>query len=94
MGDHDLTDTPTLEEKHSGIPTRLVNQAKRAKELLFSRRTKGSSTSNIERRLQLPPDTTAEKFNQAITELKSLVGDQYVRLNDGALVDGWYMEHP
>lgn len=94
MGAPDLSDTPTLEERHSGVPTRLVNQAKRAKELLFSRRTKGNSASNVDRRLQLPPYTTQEKFEQAIAELKSLVGDEYVHLNDGALVDGWYMEHP
>ncbi|KAI1609903.1 hypothetical protein EDD36DRAFT_59544 [Exophiala viscosa] len=86
--------TPTLEEKHSGVPTRLTTQAQRAKELLFSRRTKSESTSSSGRKVQLPPYTTQEKFDEAITKLKAAVGDQWVHVNDGALVDGWYMEHP
>ena len=94
MDFQNLPDTPTLQEKHSGVPTRLTGQAKRAKGLLFSRRTKGNSTSSGPRGVQLPPYTTQEKFNEAITQLKSAVGDQYVHVNDGALVDGWYMEHP
>ena len=85
--------TPTLDEKHSGVPARLKDQAKRAKELLFSRRTT-SDTAQRTRRIQLPPDTTQEKFDDAITQLKSIVGDPHVQVNDQALVDGWYMEHP
>lgn len=94
MSSRSLPVTPTLEEKHSGIPTRLVEQAKRAKELLFSRRTKTENTSSSRRRVQLPPYTTQAKFDNAITALKAAVGAQYVCVNDGALVDGWYMEHP
>ena len=94
MASTTLPETPTLLEKHSGIPARLMDQAKRAKELLFSRRSKGNSTSTEPRRVQLPPYTSQEKFDRAIIRLKSLVGASYVHLNDGALVDGWYMEHP
>src|ERR1700742_1418601 len=94
MAPNDLSDTPTLAEKHSGIPTRLIDQARRAKGLLFSRRTAGKTISSGGRRVQLPPYTTQEKFNDAIAQLRSVVGDQYVNLNDGTLVDGWYMEHP
>ena len=85
---------PTLEETHSGVPTRLTTQAQRAKELLFSRRTKPEKTSSTGRKVQLPPYTTQEKFDEAIIKLKAAVGDQWVHVNDGALVDGWYMEHP
>jgi hypothetical protein len=94
MSSSGLPETPTLVEKHSGIPTRLIDQAKRAKELLFSRRSREESTINIERTVQLPPYTTQQKFDQAIGELKSIVGENYVHVNSGALVDGWYMEHP
>lgn len=94
MGSRNESATPTLEEKHSGIPTRLTTQAKRAKELLFSRRTKSDDTGSKRRTVQLPPYTTQEKFDEAITQLKAVVGDQWVHVNDGALVDGWYMEHP
>jgi hypothetical protein len=94
MAARTLTATPTLEESHSGIPSRLVDQAKRAKGLLFSRRTNSASTPAAGRGVQLPPYTTQEKFDEAITKLKSVVGDQWVYVNDGALVDGWYMEHP
>lgn len=94
MATNNLPEAPTLLEKHSGVPERLVDQAKRAKGLLFSRRTKGESTSNLERRVQLPPYTTQEKFDDAISQLRKVVGEQYVHINDGVLVDGWYMEHP
>ena len=94
MAARTLTATPTLEETHSGIPNRLVDQAKRAKGLLFSRRTNSESTPASGRGVQLPPYTTQEKFDEAIAKLKSIVGDQWVHVNDGALVDGWYMEHP
>ncbi len=94
MSGRTLTATPTLEESHSGIPSRLVDQAKRAKGLLFSRRTKSETTYARGRGVQLPPYTTQEKFDEAISKLKSVVGDQWVYVNDGALVDGWYMEHP
>ncbi|KAK5260908.1 hypothetical protein LTR40_003259, partial [Exophiala xenobiotica] len=94
MAARTLTATPTLEESHSGIPSRLVDQAKRAKGLLFSRRANSESTPAAGRGVQLPPYTTQEKFDEAIAKLKSVVGDQWVHVNDGALVDGWYMEHP
>jgi hypothetical protein len=95
MASSNLPKTPTLLEKHSGVPTRLVDQAKRAKGLLFSRRTKEDrAPSSTPRRVQLPPDTTQEKFDEAIAQLRAVVGDQYVQVNDGALIDGWYMEHP
>ncbi|KIW10845.1 hypothetical protein PV08_10144 [Exophiala spinifera] len=94
MSSRTLPVTPTLEDKHSGIPSRLVDQAKRAKELLFSRRTKTENTSSSKRGVQLPPYTTQAKFDDAIAALKAAVGDHWVHVNDGALVDGWYMEHP
>jgi hypothetical protein len=94
-GPKGLTATPTLEDRHSGIPTRLKEQAKRAKALLFSRQASKDEGRHARRRgVQLPPDTTRQKFDEAIGKLKGLVGDEWVHVNDGELVDGWYMEHP
>lgn len=90
----DLSSVPTLEEKYSGTPSRLINEAKRAKALLYSNRT---STQPKKRELEtprLPPDVSRETFNQAIDELKASLGAQNVELNDKPLVDGWYLEHP
>ena len=86
--------TPTLEEKHSGVPTRLVEQAKRAKGLLSSRRQVPATSDTQNRTLHLPPYTSREKFDGAIAQLKKAVGDAWVHINDQPLVDGWYMEHP
>lgn len=88
------TSTPTLEEKHSGVPPRLVEQAKRAKDLLQSRRTASKASTSQQRSLHLPPYTSRQKFDEAIAKLKEAVGDEFVHINDQPLVDGWYMEHP
>ena len=84
--------TPTLDNKHSGIPVRLTEQAKRAKGLLSSRRTVSEAPKR--RTLHLPPYTTRQKFDDAIAQLKKTVGSEWVHINDEPLIDGWYMEHP
>ena len=92
----DLSSIPNLSQKYSGIPDRLLNDAKRAKTLLFSNRT-DIDVKPKDRNLEtprLPPDVSRDTFNHAITELRQAVGAQNVELNDKPLVDGWYLEHP
>lgn len=86
-------EVPTLASKHSGIPHRLLNEAKSAKERTDSLKTLPTS---VPRRapLILPPDTTQKKFDAAIAALRGFLGENIVELNDKPLVDGWYMEHP
>lgn len=92
----DLSSIPNLDKQYSGIPDRLLNEAKRAKSLLYSNRTDIDAKPK-DRTLEtprLPPDVTRETFNTAIAELRDAVGSQNVELNDKPLVDGWYLEHP
>lgn len=89
-----VTATPTLTQKHSGVPERLTSQASRAKDLLYSRRTVIVTETSGKRKVQLPPYTSQETFDDAIRELKKGLGEEWVVVNDGALVDGWYCEHP
>lgn len=86
--------TPLLSEKYSGVPKRLTPEAKRIKKLLYSNKTAEEQSSRSKTVPVLPPDTTRDAFNAAIKDLKSLVGDQNVEINDKPLIDGWYMEHP
>lgn len=87
------TKIPSLDTIHSGVPARLKNEAVAAKDRLYSRKTLPDSVPR-KNSIRLPPDTSQEKFDEAITALKKLLGDDGVELNDKPLVDGWYMEHP
>lgn len=88
-----ISQIPTLSSSHSGIPIRLEKEAGIAKEKAYSLRTLPESVPR-QYPLKLPPNTTQEKFDIAITELRSLLREDGVELNDKPLVDGWYMEHP
>jgi len=80
----------------SGVPERLLPVAESVKEKIWQGKTLDDSyirTEGIELPI-LPPDITREKFNIAIRELTEQIGKENVILNDQALVDGWYMEHP
>ncbi|KIX01127.1 uncharacterized protein Z518_10193 [Rhinocladiella mackenziei CBS 650.93] len=83
---------PNLASKYSGVPTRLTPEAVAAKARLYSQKTLPDSVAR--RRTALPPGIGRESFDQAIKELKAVLGDDSVELNDKPLVDGWYMEHP
>ena len=90
-----LPPTPLLSvENHSGIPKRMELDAKLAKERLYSNKTLPDSVPRQQEVPRLPPNTSREKFNEAISDLKGRVGDANVEINDKPLVDGWYMEHP
>ncbi|PSN59434.1 glycolate oxidase [Corynespora cassiicola Philippines] len=84
---------PTLSEKYSGVPSRLVSIAQEAKDRLYSHKT---TPESVPRRshVRLPPNTTREAFDVAIAALEQALGEQNVVLNDNPLVDGWYLEHP
>lgn len=84
---------PTLLEKHSGIPPRLLKTAEETKSKILALKTLPESVPR-QKGLKLPPNTTLEQFTTAIKELKKELGDDAVELNDKPLVDGWYMEHP
>ncbi|KAF3937750.1 hypothetical protein ABW19_dt0203969 [Dactylella cylindrospora] len=88
------TRIPTLDEKHSGTPVRNIEEAKAAKARLYSNRTVPPSRPRQQEVPALPPDVDRATFNKAIGDLKRLLGDENVEINDKPLVDGWYMEHP
>jgi hypothetical protein len=84
---------PKLDAIHSGVPSRLSNEAAAAKEKTYSLRTLPSSVPRRSQ-LRLPPGVTREVFDKAVDELRKVLGDNGIQLNDKPLVDGWYMEHP
>lgn len=87
--------TPLLTEvQYSGIPKRMEEDAKIAKDRLYSNSTVADSVPREREVPRLPPNTTRNKFNKAIAELKERLGPVNVEINDKPLVDGWYMEHP
>lgn len=87
--------TPLLSEtSHSGIPQHMAQDAKRAKDLLYSNTTTPDSVPRQREVPRLPPNTTREKFDSAMAELRERLGASNVEINDKPLVDGWYMEHP
>lgn len=87
------SEIPNLDLKHNGIPERLRNEANAAKDRVYALKTLPSS---VPRRapLRLPPNTSQEKFDVAISALQKLLGEDDAELNIKPLVDGWYMEHP
>lgn len=86
--------TPTLEDKHSGIPSRLLHKATKAKSLIWEGRTSSSPQSSQEYPV-LPQGISKLVFNTAIAALQSQLGSENVVVNDKAPEDsGWYMEHP
>ncbi|KAF2123128.1 hypothetical protein BDV96DRAFT_593578 [Lophiotrema nucula] len=88
-----LPETPTLEQQHSGIPSRLLPKATNAKSLIYDGKTV-SDTVSLQRGLPVPQGISLKAFLAAIEELKSVIGAQNVQLNDKEVKNGWYMEHP
>ncbi|KIW74951.1 hypothetical protein Z517_11722 [Fonsecaea pedrosoi CBS 271.37] len=84
---------PDLTTRYSGVPRRLAQEAIDAKARLYSQKTLPDSVAR-RRAVVLPPDVSKETFDAAVAELKGQLGDENVQVNDGPLVDGWYMEHP
>lgn len=89
-----LPPTPLLDEVHTGIPKRMEIDAKLAKQRLYDNKTLPDSVARKQEVPKLPPNTSRERFNTAIKDIKNIIGESNVEINDKPLVDGWYMEHP
>ncbi|KAJ3546566.1 hypothetical protein NM208_g1938 [Fusarium decemcellulare] len=88
-----LPDPPTLSERYSGIPNRLLSKARQVKASVYQNQTKEAQTQRI-CSPALPDGIAQQTFNRAIHELRTELGERHVVINDQPLVDGWYMEHP
>ncbi|KAI8650209.1 hypothetical protein LRP88_14701 [Fusarium phalaenopsidis] len=88
-----LQDPPTLSERYSGIPERLLGKARESKSRVYQNQTKEAPTERAHPPA-IPPDISPAAFDEAIRELGAQIGKHHVVLNDQPLVDGWYMEHP
>ncbi|KAF1962087.1 FAD-linked oxidase-like protein [Byssothecium circinans] len=88
-----LPQTPTLSDKHSGIPERLLRKATLAKDLVYSSKTVQDDIP-LERGLPVPQGISKSAFLAAIDELRTALGAEHVQLNDKQISNGWYMEHP
>lgn len=81
------SDVPVLGQKHSGIPEYLLDKARDAKKGIFDTRTK---PQNERSRLPvIPQGIDADKFFEALDELRQELGAEHVELNDKPLRDGW-----
>lgn len=87
-----LPPTPTLSEKHSGIPTRLLPKATLAKSLIYAGRTEPDAAP-LTRGLPVPQGISKAAFLAALEELRELLGPEHVQVNDAQVTNGWYMEH-
>lgn len=85
---------PSLSSNYSGVPDRLAEAGIESKTRLLTKRTLPETSPRKLDVPRLPPDTTRAEFNQAVDELKQILGAEHVAVNDKPLVDGWYMEHP
>jgi hypothetical protein len=81
---------PTLGQKYSGIPERLLDKATELK-----RQTYSLSTTDIVPRTTtgelpiIPKGYSRTRFNQAIQAVRSQIGEENVVLNTDSLNDGW-----
>ncbi|OQE13590.1 hypothetical protein PENSTE_c052G00782 [Penicillium steckii] len=87
-----VSDPPTLDGCHSGIPRNLLRSAAQVKANLVS-----NQTIDPRERAQLPvlpQGFTSSQFATALAEIIHYLGKQHVEINDKPLDDGWYIEHP
>ncbi|KAI7968363.1 hypothetical protein EIK77_010533 [Talaromyces pinophilus] len=90
MSSKSVSPTPTLSEKHSGIPSRLYEKAQYAKSLILDIATK--EQNDRKRGVAIPAGVEKNTYMKAIDELAEQLGKENVGLNDQPLKDGWYME--
>jgi hypothetical protein len=94
-GPSSLPPTPVLEEKYSGVPSRLLHKATKAKENVYKNQTIQVSERKDANELPvIPKRYPRERFNRAIRAISTVIGQDNVVLNVEPLNDGWYMEHP
>lgn len=82
-----LTSIPTLEQKHNGVPARLLHKARRAKSLIQDIATK--PVRPRQRLPVIPQGIERSRFFRAIDELAKELGDENIEVNDKPLDDGW-----
>lgn len=90
MSSNPVPPTPTLSEKHSGIPSRLYEKAQYAKSLIVDIATK--EQNDRKRGVAIPAGVEKNTYMKAFDELAQQLGKENVELNDQPLKDGWYME--
>lgn len=81
------SDPPTLRNKYSGIPERLLDKARKAKQLVYQNQSK--PISNRSCLPVVPLGISQPAFSNAIAELQDHLGDSNVVINDKPLDDGW-----
>jgi hypothetical protein len=87
MSSKNRPSVPTLEEKHNGVPARLLHKAYRAKGLIQDIATK---EPRARKRLPvLPQGIEKTRFFLAIDEISRDLGNDNVEINDKPLDDGW-----
>ncbi|KAF3387326.1 Vanillyl-alcohol oxidase [Penicillium rolfsii] len=92
MSSDKFASIPTLEQKHNGVPERLLHKAHRAKALI-----QGIATKPVRPRQRLPvvpQGIERQQFFLALDELSTELGNENIEINDKPLDDGWYMEPP
>lgn len=82
-----LTSIPTLEQKHNGVPARLLDKALRAKGLIQDVATKALRPR--QRLPVIPQGIKQARFFLAIDEISRELGNTNVEINDKPLDDGW-----
>jgi hypothetical protein len=87
MSSKNRPSVPTLEEKHNGVPARLLHKAYRAKGLIQDIATKEPRTRK--RLPVLPQGIEKTRFFLAIDEISRDLGNDNVEINDKPLDDGW-----
>ena len=91
-----IPETPTLSQAHSGIPSRLLPKARKAKSLIYKGRTDPTPTHQRLPHLPvIPQGVSRSTFETAIADLSTKLGAGNVQVIDQLPEDdGWYMEHP
>src|SRR3569833_1460145 len=93
MADNNGKPAPSLNEVYSGAPERLAGTAAALRDHLFQNRTLPASQPR-KSGVRLPPDTSLDRFEEAISDLQGALGLENVEVNDKDLRDGWYIELP
>ena len=91
-----ISETPTLSQAHSGIPSRLLHKARKAKSLIYQGRTDPRpTTQNVPQLPVIPQGVSRPAFEKAIADLSTKLGAENVQVIEKLPKDeGWYMEHP
>lgn len=84
--------TPQLDQKYSGIPSRLYQKAQKAKSLILDIATSKAQWDR-KRGVAIPQGIERSTFMRALDDLSRQLGKSYVELVDQPLKDGWYVHY-